>query len=280
MAEHQGAGLGGEEERAGDADQARALARHLLPGRSEGLGRVACHRDRAGRPLPDRVEDFLGRQGSRVLNITRQDHRVEQGEQGVELPGQVLLAGGPEDQQAGDLREAARQGLCQGPGRRAVVGPVDHDPGGLAEDLGARRHSRPAEALDRRLTRDLDPLLGQHIQGGQGDRGIERLVRAREGERQPAPVGPPGPHRDLAHRREVMRPRRVELVAEVPADAAKGGMPPGGDGLDGLGGFGVDYPGDGRPAALEDPGLLAGDQGQGVAELAGVVERDRGQDRD
>jgi len=159
------------------------------------------------------------------------------------------------------------------------VRPVHDDPGVFAHDLDPGGPGQAGEAPGHGCGADLDPPLGQNVEARQRDRRVVPLVgpEHRQGHFRP-PAGP-GLDRDPAGRGSSQRGFGGDVsVIEVDVDLPQGGAPEPGRPVDRGPGLVAPDPADGGPTPLEDPGLLAGDGAEGRAELAGVVEGDRGQD--
>ncbi len=177
--------------------------------------------------------DLVGVDAPGVLDVAGHDHGVGQREEGGELAGQVLVAGGAEDQGPPGRREVAPEGVGQRLGRGDVVGAVDDQPGALAQDLDPRRPGQLGEPPGHGVGVDGgDAQLAQGVEAGQGDGGVLPLVLAQERQGDRAPVARPGPDRD---RRRGSAGRAAGRGVVVEPEVGVELEPAGPSGLDGPG---------------------------------------------
>ena len=177
--------------------------------------------------------------------------RAAKRREGAANGGDVLVAHHTQDQRGAAV---AAVFLVPGVGEAAGGGGVVR---AVEDDLAVLQPLEAARPLDLREAGAAGFLGGRDpagIQRGEGEGGVEPLVRARQGER---PVGWEGIGDD-AQRRTLL----------------------GGNPRDDGGGLRLLRRADHGDAGLDDPGFLARDGLQGVAQPGHVVEVDGGQDGD
>ena len=199
--EHDRPRFGGQEERAGHADQAVGIGQ--LASQREGFGGLGRDTHRAAGDRHDLLGDRLWRHGPRVFDVAGGDDRVEAWEA---APGagrsRSLSRVVPKTRVRRDGGKQVRKVSASAAAEATLCAPSITSQGFWPSDLDPRRPLERGETANHVVARDFEARLdfGQKVEARQHDGDVVGLVRSEQRQRQSSPVAAPGLDGDAGRR--------------------------------------------------------------------------------